>query len=606
MTLSLSRAGLMPVVTVLIREEVDVVAARQRARQLASLVGFGNQDQVRIATAVSEITRNAYQHGGGRVEFALTLASRPQALSITVIDNGPGIADLDAVLSGRHRSATGMGVGLTGSRRLMDSFTIDSNPGKGTIVFLSKFLPTDSPRLEPSDVAALVAQLTRERLSVTNEAQIQNRDLLETLETLRLRDLELEKRHMEMRRINAELEETNRGVVALYAELDEKAGALRSADELKGRFLRHVSHEFRTPLNSILALTGLLLRHTDGDLAPEQERQVGFIRKAAEELTEIVNDLLDLAKVESGRTEVSLTRIHLAHLFAVLRGVMRPLIGSDTVALVFEDPPEDFFFQSDESKISQVLRNLISNALKFTERGEVRVSYEISEDLLKVSVTDTGIGIAPEDQDRIFQEFAQVNNPIQKRVKGTGLGLPLSRKLATLLGGELTVTSRVGHGSTFSLTIPIAGDCNASVGDAEGTRDSILIIDDEEASRYIARQRFRGTRYRLIEAPSGIEGAERARFERPALILLDLVMPDRSGFDVLDDLTRDPATRGIPVIIHTSRRLGESDFERLANRHAGILPKGEFWPPETLERIRKLLGESDLFEGEPVPGPPRS
>jgi len=603
MTLSSSR--LIPVITVLLREEVDVVFARQRARQLAAQVGFGDQDQVRIATAVSEVARNIFQYAvSGRMEFALALNSHPQALFIAANYNGPGIADLDAVLNGRHRSATGMGMGLVGSRRLMDTFEIDSCPGKGTTIRFSKVLPADAPHLDSSAIGAIAARLTQERLSTTHETQVQNRDLLQALESLRLCDIELEKRRVELRRLNSELEETNRGVVALYAELDEKAVALRSADELKGRFLRHVSHEFRTPLNSILALSQLLLRHTDGSLNSEQERQVGYIRHAAQDLTELVNDLLDLAKVEAGKTEVHNNRIHLGQLLGTLRGVMRPLVVSDSVALVFEEPPEYFSFESDESKIAQILRNLISNALKFTERGEVRVSSKLSKGWLELSVTDTGIGVAPEHQERIFQEFAQIQSSIQGKVKGTGLGLPLSRKLAALLGGELSVSSTPGQGSTFTLRIPIQdqGQADGAGAGASAEPESILIIDDDEAARYIARQRFRGTRHRLIEASGGIEGAERARFERPALILLDLAMPDRSGFDVLDELKKDPATRDIPVIIHTSRRMRESDLDRLGNRQAAILPKGEFWPPDVLEYIKGLLCESDLFEDEPLPG----
>ena len=592
-----AKNGLVPLLTVLVREEVDIVAARQRARQIASFLAFSNQDQVRIATAVSEIARNAYQYGGGRVDFALILVPPSQGLSVTVTDNGPGIADLDAVLGGRHRSETGMGIGLIGSRRLMDSLEIETARGKGTTVQFSKILPPETPRLDPSTIKTLVSHLTLDRGPIVSEAQIQTRDLIETLESLRLREIELDKRHAELRRINAELEETNRGVVALYAELDEKAVALRSADDLKGRFLRHVSHEFRTPLNSILALTQLFLRHTDGDLTPEQERQVGYIRKAAQDLTEIVNDLLDLAKVEAGKTEVHVTRIDLAQFLGALRGVMRPLVPSELVALVVEDPP-DFAFDSDESKVAQILRNLISNALKFTERGEVRVSSTISGNSLNFTVSDTGIGIAPEDQDRIFHEFSQVDNAIQGKVKGTGLGLPLSRKLASLLGGDLTVKSILKKGSEFTLRLPIPAGQEEHDGPSVYQPDCILLIDDEESARYIARQRFRGTRYRIIEASNGIEGAERARFERPALILLDLVMPDRSGFDVLDDLKLDASTRSIPVIIHTSRRLRAADFDRLANRHAAILPKGEFWPADTLEYIKNLLGESNLFAGE--------
>jgi len=281
---------------------------------------------------------------------------------------------------------------------------------------------------------------------------------------------------------------------------------------------------------------------------------------------------------------------------------MRPLVLQDSVSLVFEEPPEDIVFQSDEAKIAQILRNLISNAVKFTEHGEVRVSYEFTGERLRVSVADTGIGIAPEDQDRIFREFAQVNNAIQSKVKGTGLGLPLSRKLAALLGGELTVVSTPGKGSRFTMDIPVLPICHPTeVSDADAA--SILIIDDDESARYVARQRFRGTRHRVIEAPGGIEGAERARFERPRLILLDLAMPDRSGFDVLADLKADPNTRDIPVIIHTSQQLREFDFENLGDRHCGILPKGESWPRESLEYIRRLLGEPHLFSGEAPTNP---
>ena len=177
-----------------------------------------------------------------------------------------------------------------------------------------------------------------------------------------------------MQQLNRELEDTNRGVVALYAELDERADHLRRADELKSRFLSNMSHEFRTPLNSILALSRLLLARSDGELTPEQEKQVHFIRKAAENLTELVNDLLDLAKVEAGKTVVTPVEFAVADLFGALRGMLRPLLVGDAVALVFEDAAGHAAeLYTDEGKVSQILRNFISNAIKFTERGEVRV-----------------------------------------------------------------------------------------------------------------------------------------------------------------------------------------------------------------------------------------
>jgi CheY-like chemotaxis protein/two-component sensor histidine kinase len=390
--------------------------------------------------------------------------------------------------------------------------------------------------------------------------------------------------------------------VALYAELDERAAALRGANELKGRFLRHVSHEFRTPLNSIYALSQMLLRRMDGDLTLEQERQVGYIRQAAQDLTDMVNDLLDLAKVESGTTQVHYSQVYLGQVFRSLRGVMRPLVPSESVSLVFQEPPDNFCFRSDETKLAQILRNLISNALKFTEYGSVRVYYELAGSRLLLRVSDTGIGIAPEDHERIFQEFGQIHNPIQTRVKGTGLGLPLSRKMASLLGGELTVESQPGEGATFTLSLPFDVQEEEVPGEPATKTNVVLIIDDDASARYLVRQRFRGSPVQLIDAPGGIEGAERARFERPALILLDLSMPDRSGFDVLEDLKSDPSTVAIPVIVHTSRKLTQSDLERLGNRHAAILPKGETWPPSILNYIKSVLGEPELFNGEPASG----
>ncbi|MGI4848558.1 MAG: sensor histidine kinase, partial [Janthinobacterium lividum] len=253
-----------------------------------------------------------------------------------------------------------------------------------------------------------------------------------------------------------ELEDTNRGVVALYAELDEKARHLRHADETKSRFLSNMSHEFRTPLSSIRALAKLLLARTDGELGEEQEKQVRFILDAAESLTEMVNDLLDLAKIEAGKVDIHCDWFSVREMFSALRGMLRPLLMSDQVKLSFDMPDKDIMLYTDEGKLSQILRNFISNALKFTEAGSVRVQATLmsSDGMVQFSVTDTGLGIAEENQHLIFEEFSQVANRLQHRIKGTGLGLPLCRNLASLLGGTLTLQSTAGKGSTFSVMIP--------------------------------------------------------------------------------------------------------------------------------------------------------
>jgi signal transduction histidine kinase len=259
----------------------------------------------------------------------------------------------------------------------------------------------------------------------------------------------------EVAALRAELEATNQGVVALYAELDDNAVRLREASELKSRFLSYMSHEFRTPLGSIRSLTRILIDRLDGPLSAEQERQVRFIQDAATELSEMVNDLLDLAKVEAGRVTISPAWFDMVDLFSALRGMFKPILLSDSVSLIFEEPhgiPPVF---SDDKKVAQILRNLISNALKFTIEGEVRVGATLLGDRsVTFSVSDTGIGIAPEHLEAIFQDFVQVEAPIQKKLRGTGLGLSLSRKLAILLGGDIDVRSTVNAGSVFSVTIP--------------------------------------------------------------------------------------------------------------------------------------------------------
>lgn len=256
--------------------------------------------------------------------------------------------------------------------------------------------------------------------------------------------------------LRTELEETNRGVLALYAELDAQAEQLREATELKSRFLAYMSHEFRTPINSIRSITRLLLDRVDGPLTEEQERQVSFIQQNATEFAEMVDDLLDLAKVEAGRVEISPAWFEMVDLFSALRGMFKPVLTNPAVSLVFEEPQDVPKLYTDDRKLSQILRNFISNALKFTPKGEVRVSAKFEGDCkVTFSVADSGIGIAPEFHASIFEDFSQVQSQLQKRLRGTGLGLSLSKKLAQLLGGSVSLQSEPGKGSVFSLTIPV-------------------------------------------------------------------------------------------------------------------------------------------------------
>jgi signal transduction histidine kinase/CheY-like chemotaxis protein len=562
-----------PIIDFTIVTEEDVVLVRRRARLLAALIGFDTQDQVRIATAVSEIARNAFRYAvGGKANFALEGERPPQTLVVKIADRGPGIPHLNAVLEGRYQSRTGMGMGIVGARRLMDGFEIASERDSGTSVMLKKRLPRRAKLLTPAEIEEIGQELARtRRQEPLEELQRQNQELLRLMDEIRSRQEDLE-------RMNGELEATNRGVLALYAELDERADRLKHADQMKSQFLSHMSHEFRTPLNSILALTRLLLDRVGGPLTEEQEKQVTFIRKSGENLNELVNDLLDLAKVEAGKTEVNPAEFLVSDLFAATRGVLKPLLANPAVNLIFDEAPEIPPLYSDEGKISQIVRNFVSNALKFTESGEVRVYAEASAGAREVCfhVSDTGIGIAPEHQDLIFEEFTQIDSALQRKVHGTGLGLPLSRKLAGLLGGSVSVRSAPGAGSTFTLRVPrIYAVSAAEAAKTPRARAAvrILSVDDEDVSRYLIRQTLAGLEAEFFEAPSAPEGLLRAREARPDVIVLDVLMPGMSGLDLLAVLKKDPALAAVPVIILTSQPLMDAERGAAEQQAFSILSK---------------------------------
>jgi signal transduction histidine kinase/CheY-like chemotaxis protein len=534
-----------------VRAELDVVASRQRARQIAALCGFNSQDQARIATAVSELARNVYNYAReGRIDFAVEGETAPQLLVITIEDNGPGIVNLDLVLSGRYQSSTGMGLGLLGARRLMDQCDIRTVPGAGTTIVLKKLLPSSAALITPVAIGAMGAQLASLPADVTlSEMQQQNKELLATL-------AELKARQDELMQLTRELEDTNRGVVALYAELDEKADHLRRADEMKTRFLSNMSHEFRTPLSSIRALTKLLLDRVDGELSAEQDKQVRFILKGAESLTELVDDLLDLAKIEAGKIDVRPAAFEVHQMFSALRGMLRPLLLSAAVELVFREPETPVTMMTDEAKLSQILRNFISNALKFTEHGHVRVSATVEDDMVRFEVEDSGIGIAPEHQQIIFEEFGQVENRLQHRVKGTGLGLPLCRRLAELLGGSVSLRSTPGQGSTFSALIPLVHATTPeplpfadSLADADASGIPVLVVEDDRSTMLLYRSFFRNTPYRIVAARSIWEADHAWTAERPAAVILDLYLNGEDSWRWLTAVKNDERRKQVPIII---------------------------------------------------------
>jgi len=404
----------------------DVAIARAEARRFAAGLGLPTVEQIRLAAPVALLASLLLDEGLTGCITLSTEIEEPDGHLIVAIGEierpggSGGLPDIGPELSSALEAAAGFEIQV----------------GRQDLTF-RRPLPAPLTELPPVALSHQTPpQLVRQ----------QRDDLMVLLE-------ELSWREEQIAELNREVEDTNRGVLALYEELEDRAETLRRLNELQRKFLSHMTHEFRTPLTAIQSLSDMLLGGLDGELAPEQVRQVSFIKQAAVDVTALVDDLLDLAKAQAGEQRLSLTTFDVARVFGALRGLMRPL-SRPGVRLAITDPAGPIPMTQDESKLSQILRNLVSNALKFTEQGEVRVSAERADGGVAFCVVDTGIGIASEDQRRIFEEFAQVDMPLQTKVKGTGLGLPLSRRLAELLGGTLGVESTVGRGSQFTLVIP--------------------------------------------------------------------------------------------------------------------------------------------------------
>ena len=540
----------LPLLSVRIHDEQDVVAARRQTRVVAAHLGFTPQDQTRLATAVSELSRNAFQYaGGGRVEFQVQPAQHH--LVIVVSDHGPGITSLREILAGQYLSTTGMGVGLVGTRRLVDTFKVDTAPGR-TVIRLGKRLP-GTATVSHSDLDRLArAVADSHAVSPLQELQVQNQELLGALESLGRREEQLAA-------LNHELENTNRGVVALYGELEEQATQLREANRVQAMFLSYMSHEFRTPLSSILGLTRLLIERDDGELTGEQERQVQLMQRSARELLSMVDDLLDQARLQSGRTELQISEFEITVLFAALRALFQPLVSNPQVRLVFGETSDVPLLSGDEGKTSRILRNFISNALKFTAAGEIHVWASVADDgrWVTLGVSDTGVGISAADQTQLFQDFSQVG-PTGLLPVGSGLGLSLARQLAEQLGGQVQVSSAQGEGSTFSVTLPVrlqppAVITTAGPGASLASGPQVLLIDDAPGDRDLLRRILARWGLTAAEAASGRQGLMLVVTEPPDLIVLDLNMPEMDGIAFLEALRTQPNGSSVPVVVVTDQ-----------------------------------------------------
>ena len=525
-----------------VREEHDIFVVRQRGREVAAALGMERQDQVRVATALSEVGRQMLENGGAAIEFDVRDDPRP---SLAIVVSAPGIRPSE---------------GLAAAERLMDVEVSEDR------VVLSRRLPS---QLSQEMLARIRAELALSRpTTVLDELSVQNQQLVTALEEVQGHRDELLRMNEELEETNQgvmalygqlsqELEQTNQGVVALYAELEERSAQLREASEAKSRFLANVSHELRAPVTAVIGLTRLLLDPRSDPLTEDQGHQLQLVQTSAADLLARVNDLLDLAKAEANRIEPQWAPVDLVSVFGQLRGTLRSM-AKPGVELNADELP-DVVLISDEVLLSQIMRNLFTNALKFTVAGEVRLSTVMDGDRIRFVVADTGIGIPPDEQARVFEEFHQVRGAQQIGSTGTGLGLPYARRLTALLGGRLTMTSVPDEGSVFTVDLPLRPE-PVEV-DLPWVAKALVVAADRRA---------------VVEALAGMAGAVaeaadvRAAVAIAARELPDVVFVAPPMTGLLDALAEDDQLVAIPVVV-----IVPSDFPKTFPRATVVLDEDE-------------------------------
>lgn len=419
-----------------------LLTVRNKIRTILDYLEIPRREQNRLIIALSELLRNTILYAkSGELTLSAVQEGSKWAVSFTLADKGPGIAHLNEILQGAYRFPPGRGYGILSAKRILDELEMQTDLGKGTEARGRLWVGhLHEAGLEEKNLARLHKMLTH---------QPEIEDLVTSLR---------EKEQL-IEQLNRELSVTNEGIIALYREIDEKNTELSRANQLKSAFLANMSHELRTPLNSILALSQILIDRIDGDLSAEQEKQVGMIQGSGEQLLNLINDILDISRIEAGRVRIEKRWTDLPNVVEEAIKSIEPLARKKEIDLHLVVPETFPKVYTDEGRVRQIVLNLLSNAVKFTPSGKIEVALSLPQDgdqEIFVSVQDTGIGIAQKNLVYIFEPFHQIDNTPARKYGGTGLGLSICKQLVELMGGRIWANSGLGRGSTFTFTLPMA------------------------------------------------------------------------------------------------------------------------------------------------------
>ncbi len=435
-------------------------------------------------------------------------------------------------------------------------------------------------------------------------------------EELQAQNEELQAQSEEIQSQNEEIQAQSEELMSQKKDIEEKSERVKEANRLKSEFLSNMSHELRTPLNSMLGLTNLMAEGIAGRINEKQKEYIEIIERNGKNLLQLINDILDLSKIESGKVDLSINKIEFKRFTSSVSSSIMPLIEKKGLSLTI-DADDDIFIYCDTDKLRQILVNLIGNAAKFTEKGKISISATVEKgelhDRVIIKVSDTGIGIPADAIEYIFKPFRQADGSLTREYGGTGLGLSICYNLVKLMSGKIEVEAEEGKGSTFTVTLlkdrrsklrPKEEDWKKKIKEAlvhETGKElpapgkeacKILIIDDDPIIIREMEIIFKEENYYLTSALSGSEGLLLLSKYVPDLILLDLRMPEMDGFKVLEELQKREDLKDLPIMILTAADLTEDERKSLGKNVKGVIIKGQIDKNALLSMINKILYES--------------